>query len=340
MSYLNLNRDKILPALQSVGVNVVGPIAKGQEIHFNVSYNDEPDALLVFYYKANGTTSISTSRGANKLRSEELASIIYDNCIISAANNISLYLSNVCIQDFEDSLNYLLTECDVKINSEKDINGGKQYQLLGPQRDKVTLKYFSQKQAMQVQGKPLFVYADLMEILCELLPYEKIVRPQLEAVKIDCSTSEILNELKAALPNTYDFLHEKTKAIISPSLALRRVNIELEDYTAFVMPALRGLEAYIKQLFLSKGINVGHKGFGAFLTGNNPAILNSQTKMHLGCPKVVGAIENSYRYWSTQRHGLFHVDGNISTSRILTRTEADQILTNVFQIIEESHALI
>jgi hypothetical protein len=105
------------------------------------------------------------------------------------------------------------------------------------------------------------------------------------------------------------------------------------------MPALRGLEAYLKQLFLSKGIAVdSHKGFGCYLTGITPAKLNSSIATQLGCHQTVTAIETSYQYWSSQRHGLSHVDGVVSTTRILNRTEADQILCDVLRIIDESYA--
>lgn len=340
MSYenLKLDRDKILPTLQSLGLGIVGPVLKGKEIHFQISYANEPDALLVFYYKKDGTTTISTSRGSNKQRSEELATIVSENCLFSNLDNISLYVK-VSRDDFNDAIAYLAEECDATLDSETNISGGKQYQYSGSRGDRLTIKFFDKKQAMQVQGKPLFLYSDLIEILCELLPYEQIVKPQFEARKIECTTTEILSELQVALPNAYDFLQDKTRAIISPSLALRRIDIELTDYTAFVMPALRGLEAYLKQLFLLKGISVdSHKGFGSYLTGSIPAKLNSSTTTLLGCSQTVSAIESSYQYWSSQRHVLSHVDGVVSTTRILTRTEADQILCDVLRIIDESYA--
>lgn len=128
--------------------------------------------------------------------------------MISNLDNISLYVKGICNKDFEDTVQYLINECSVSLESEKDISGGKQYQFIGSQGDKLIIKFFSNKEAMQVQGKPLFVYSDLIGILCELLPYENIVKPQFEAIKIECTTTEILDELQAALPNAYDFLQK------------------------------------------------------------------------------------------------------------------------------------
>lgn len=343
MSYrsLNLNRSKILSVLESTGLTFIGPTPKGvgKEIHFHVSYEDESVAVLVFYYNNDGTTTIGTSKGKNTKRSEELAKLISEKCLISSLSNISLYIKDMPSTDFDDAMTYLREECGAQLDGTTDISGGKQYKYTGSSGDKLTIKYFN-NHAMQVQGKPLFLYSDLMEILCELLPYEKIVKPQFETVRVNCTTAEILSELEAALPRAYGFLHHKTKAIISPSLALKRIEIDLEDYTAFTMPALRGLEAYLKQLFLSKGVTVNSQGFGQFLTGNKPDTLNSDTVTRLGCQKIVGAIEKSYRYWNLNRHGLFHVDGVVATTRTVNRQEADSIVRDVLQIIDESHALI
>ena len=78
------------------------------------------------------------------------------------------------------------------------------------------------------------------------------MKPQFESINVKYEPNKILDELQSALPHAYDFLHQKTKSVLTPSLALRRINIELDDYSLFVMPALRGLEAYIKQLFAKK----------------------------------------------------------------------------------------
>ncbi|MDE7310879.1 MAG: viroplasmin family protein [Eubacterium sp.] len=46
--------------------------------------------------------------------------------------------------------------------------------------------------------------------------------------------------------------------LLSPSVSLRKVNIDLEDYSCYTFPVLRALEGYIKYLFGLKGIVIGN----------------------------------------------------------------------------------
>jgi hypothetical protein len=338
-SKLKLDRNKIIPTIKALGVSCSEPIEKGIERHIEISYTDEPTALLVLYYNQDATTTISVSRGKNQAKSKEIADLIVNNCSISDAANTSLYFS-ISETDFNSVIEYLVDECNAKSES-KIISGGIQHHCVGEYGDKLTIKFFSKKGAMQVQGKPIMLYSDLIEILCELLPYEQVVKPQFESINVKYEPNKILDELQSALPHAYDFLHQKTKSVLTPSLALRRINIELDDYSLFVMPALRGLEAYIKQLFAENGIIVGRDGFKTYLTGKKPYSLNSDAISLISCPRTVKAIEDSYSFLSKHRNGLFHADGNVATTMIIeNRSTADQLLNETLLTIDSSYALI
>jgi len=54
--------------------------------------------------------------------------------------------------------------------------------------------------------------------------------------------------LKEYIPTAINFLDGKIIKIMTPALALNAINIDLDDYSCFSFPALRGLEGYIKQL--------------------------------------------------------------------------------------------
>ena len=48
-----------------------------------------------------------------------------------------------------------------------------------------------------------------------------------------------------------------------------------------------------------------------------------------------------FKYYSNQRHGLFHADSVVSMSRLIeSRSEADEIINNVLNIIERSYCEI
>jgi hypothetical protein len=142
--------------------------------------------------------------------------------------------------------------------------------------------------------------------------------------------------LKTLIPNAYDFVGDKLVSIISPALALRKLAIELSDYSCFTFPALRGLEGYVKLLFVHKiGVTIGKDGFGEHFQNNGELKTTIKSKHDL---KTCHAIENSYQYYRNQRHGLFHTDAIIETTRIISnKHDADNIIENVTKIIEETY---
>jgi hypothetical protein len=253
--------------------------------------------------------------------------------------SISLFIP-LEANDYSAIVEYLQSECDAELTDSKTIPGGTQVKLTGSCGNQIVLKYFTKKANLQVQGKPLSLYEDLIEILSDLLPYEQFVNSQLKLIDVDIDPAIVKSELESRLPQSYDFIGKKVQAIISPSLALNKLNIELEDYTAIAMPVLRGLEGYIKQVFIKKGYTVD-KNFGHVINGNHghPCVINS-VKVNINCPYTVSAIEKCYTYWIQQRHGLFHVDGNVETTRILALNDAQGIIDNTLELIETTYAAI
>ncbi len=342
MSYkrLNLNRALIKDAITVEGTTVSGPEEKGNETLFTVFENGIRVALLAVYFNQDGSTSISAKGNTAEVeKGGELAKRVKDTCLFSDRASVELSLK-MSEQDFNDALEYLIEECSAEETEVKDINGGKQYKLTGASGDTLMVKYYTRRKAMQVQGKPLALYDDLITMLCELLPYEEVVQSQLKQIKVQVAPGVVRDILEGRLPNAYGFLSEKVRSIISPALALSQVDIELDDYTSFAMPVLRGLEGYLKLLFSSKNQTVG-KTFGNLIVGGDgkcSVLPNIQTT--LNCNKTVAAIEECYDYWADNRHGLFHVDSVTESTRILDRQEADQIITKTLKLIDETYSKI
>ncbi|MCI9702169.1 type II toxin-antitoxin system RnlA family toxin [Vibrio parahaemolyticus] len=299
---------------------------------------DEQSARMIFYFNSDGTTTISPDNN-NKVLGVKLADLIMANCLYNDKKSVGLFIP-VSQEDFQATIQYLQEECDAQVIEHKQIQGGEQFKLAGLCGNQLVLKYFTRRSNLQVQGKPLSLYEDLIEILSELLPYEEFVKSQLTQVEVAIEPTVVKGELESRLPHAYGYLEEKTLSIISPALALNKLAIDLEDYTAFAMPVLRGLEGYMKQLLASKGITVG-KTFGDIIdgTGGTYRVVDSK-KTLIGCPLVIQAIELCYSYWSQERHGLFHVDATIATTRLLTQEEAHQIIDTSLSLIEESCAKI
>ena len=66
---------------------------------------------------------------------------------------------------------------------------------------------------------------------------EQIANIESETYQIDIKKDQIRDELKQYMPQAYDFLDDKIIKILTPSLSLRRLGIELEDYSCFAFPA-------------------------------------------------------------------------------------------------------
>ena len=336
---LNLNRELIESVMADNLAKLEPPVSKGNnEVHFRGETSNGENVLVIFFYNSDGTTTISP-RGKNIELSKELAAAVADTCLYSDKKSISLFIT-LEAYDFDNIIDYLLSECNAQEIENRDITGGKQIKLSGSSGDQLVLKYFTRRRRFQVQGKPLSLYEDLISILCEILPYESFVSFQLADIKVDIEPSVIKGELESRLPQSYSFLGEKVQAIISPSLALNKLNIDLEDYTAIAMPALRGLEGYLKKLFYAKGITV-EKNFGEVINGNGgqPCVINNK-RLIINCACTVAAIEKSYAYWFQNRHGLFHVDGSVETTRVLTQNEAKEIIEYSLKLIEETYTAI
>lgn len=212
--------------------------------------------------------------------------------------------------------------------------------VTGVQGDKVKLTYFKTGTFM-LQGCPVLLHSQIVEFLAEYLELDSIVNAQLKLINTNITAEEALNDLEAYLPNSYISLKPKIKAVLSPSLVLRKLALELTDYSSFAFPALRGLEAYLKSLFASKEIIIGRKGFGPYLSKNSHGTLNQNARNQINCEKTCTAINMCYGYYRSQRHGLFHANGIIETTRVITvKEEALSIVTEVIDKIERSYLIL
>lgn len=341
MSYkkLNINRTLIAQILSENVESLAEPVEKGNnEVHFRATMPDGKDVFLIFYFNKDGTTSISP-REPNLEVGNQLAELIATNGVYSDKGNIELFI-HLDENDYATILDYLTSECGAEETENKNISGGKQVKLTGKCGNQLVIKYFTKKANMQIQGKPLSLYEDLIEILCELLPYEEFVNSQLKQIKVELEPAVVKGELESRLSHSYDFLGDKVGAILSPSLALNKLDIKLDDYTPVAMPVLRGLEGYVKLLFKGNGYIID-KNFGTVIDGNGgePFVLDT-VKTQINCTYTVSAIEQCYAYWTQQRHGLFHVDGTVDSTRTINKAEADQIIKDSLALIEDTFTAI
>lgn len=336
---ISLNRELIQPALHQwkSGVNVETK-PKEKFLEYRIVIPNQEAALLHVYHNQDGTTTLHHKVGQNQSLSLEVAEYIKDKCQVG--NNVtrqSLSIADVTEEKLLLILEFL-KESEATVSESIQIQHGKQYKVSGKQGDTLTFSLFNTG-TLQIQGKPLLLYSETVEILSVLFDYEKVILAQLKVIQVNITVDEVVSELKILMPNAYSFIGDKLVTIISPALALRKLDIALTDYSSFVFPALRGLEGYVKLVFSNQlGISIGKDGFGEhFQKGSLDWTLKTSIRV---APKIktCQAIEKSYKYYHDQRHGLFHADSEPNNIRVVPdKNGAHDIINQTIKIIEETY---
>lgn len=348
MSFKNLNidRNKIDVAIQEwAGLEEkIEPSKKGNGYHYSVPKGDE-EALLIIYFKNDGTATINPKAGKKPELSTELAEYIKEKCLITKRTNFSLSFKDVNSENFSLLIEFLTDELGAKILDDNQSDARRLIHLKGPFKDEITIAYYS-NQTVLVQGKPLNLYIEIKLFFYELLSFEQVVQTEAETYEIDIKTADIRSELESYLPTAFPFLEDRIIKIITPSLSLMKLEIELEDYSSFAFPALRGLEGYIRQLLRRKGNEDGVKNvnkIGALFKedANKVSCLMDFAKLDIQCDETCQALERAYNLWKSKRHVYFHTDRHVQMTPIIWKKEdAEAILNDTLVLIEDTYSKI
>lgn len=299
-----------------------------------------PNALLNVYENLDGTTTLHYKVGANQVLSKKIAEHLVTICEIKTFKSNSFYIKSIRDEDFDTLLSFL-TENGNTIENDKTEQAGKRIiKIKGKQGDTITVtKHINN--SFQVQGKPMLLFNEIMELLSELMPFKDIIEQQLSFYETNLTTADILGELENKLPTTHDLIEDKIKVILTPSLALAKIGVELDDYSAFAFPALRALEGIMKQIFKNRGIVIPKEGFGEYIKcdGDN-CVFTDKGKSIITDSGMQSKICKMYKYYKIHRHALFHVDGMVVTTKIISKHESDDIITKTLEIIEDSKSCL
>ena len=342
---LNLDRGKIEDAIQEwAGLKEkIEPVKKGNGYHYTVP-KDGSEILLIIYQNKNGTVSLNPNAGKNPALSNELAEYIKEKCLITKRTNFSLSFRNVNTEDFLLLLEFL-AELEAIILDDNNVDGRRIMHVKGPFNDEITVIYHGNK-TVQVQGKPLNLYVEIKLFFYEILSFDQVVQTEAETYEIDIKTEDIRNELEQYLPIAFSFLDERIKKIITPSLTLMKLEMELEDYSSFAFPALRGLEGYMRQLLSWKGKEDGVKR----INNINKLFREDAYKVSrlqnfavddIRCDETCQALEKIYNFWKPLRHPFFHTESRVQMTPIIWKKEdAEAILNETLVLIEDTYSKI
>lgn len=333
----NLDRSRIHKCMEDFGVEslIYKQVNASGHHHLRGSYKSAPFLINVFENK-NGSTTLGFTAGQDRNLFECLSNVIVSCCSYSEVSNLELSLPNFQQDHLKGLISYLKSESVIFEEAKTLAYGASQTKWVGPMGDSIIVKCYMNG-TVQFQGKNAHLASLLWDYLYNVLSLEDVISKQSKLYSIEVTVEDIRNELAAQIPVAHQFLEETVRKQLSSALMLCKMAIPLEDYSAVAFPALRGLEGFIKQVLLKGGLKPTDKAligdyFEQKVVGQ--WVLRQDYAEHVGiiCSPI---LSTTYTLYANQRHGLFHMDTNVETSRILGSLEdAKRIVLAVFNTIE------
>lgn len=333
-----LDFEKILPYLNTVGTGVTHTAKTEKEHHFKGVLATGGSFFIKVFKNTDGSITIGKATGFDA-NFEVVADSLLAACSFSkTSHTIEYSIPGFPQNSFNDLRDFLTQECSA---SEELTSNPKYTQIRakGKNNDTITLKYYS-NQTIQIQGKFTYLAHAIDDFLRNVLSYDKFLTHQLEKYKLDIPLNEIKTELTAIIPCAHEHIHKNVRSLFSSALALSKIDVTLEEYSFIVFPALRGLEGAILEILRkffacspTNDINLGE-----YFERNGSIYSVRSIYKNGNSSDLCQVVAQCYTLWHDQRHGLFHMDGTVETTRMLCNiSDARTITTTVFQKIDSCY---
>lgn len=337
-----IDRDRIVQIIRDAGekqweeFTADELIPAGTAKRCNIIANGKP-AMLNLYFNNDGTTTI-TPTGSNPEISSVIKALLESECKYTGNTSGKTYSIKRLPKEWQDKLLEYLFEIEgvsVEQNFIETVPAHNTYIFSSNFGDKLTINIYKTG-TMTLQGKPAYLYGEAISFLsyCNNISIDDIVDSINGFHNIEVKTSEVRKDMEILMPRAYENLDDTILKLLSPSISLRKVQIDLEDYSCYAFPALRALEGYIKYLFGLKTVTVGHTFYKIF----DGDFLCQNVADTIGDINYQRELEKLYVYLKNNRHVLFHADQIIiGTKLIEDRHEADEIINTVIHLIDTSY---
>lgn len=337
-----IDRDTIVKKINDIGNNVWEEFSASELKQLGNLYRcdiiaDGKSAMLNFFFKTDGTTTIQVC-GSNieistiiKTKLEEQAQYVGN------VENKTCSLKKLPLDWSEKLIKYLseLENVTVYSNIIETHPKHTEYIFISTIGDRLVINKYDNG-TIVLQGKPAYIFSEAISFIsyCNEITLDDIVSSVNIVHNIDIKVSDVHNELEILLKNAYSNIDPVIIKILSPSLSLKKIAMEMEDYSCFVFPALRALEGYIKFLLGLKSIPVGHT-FANIFSGYS---LTVDAIKKVSDATYQNELERLYKYFRDNRHVHFHTEQVlVGTTLIENRIEADSIVNDVIELIETSY---
>lgn len=319
---------------------------KPERIQYAISSNGNT-IKLDFIKCKGGLLTIYPNVGTQVDISTRIADSIYDrvkNNIVDSpfAHGFSIIISE---SDFSTIIELLegLNGVVLQNYSEQLKSGQAKYRLyrfIGPCEDTVTLKYYLSTNRMQVQGKPLSLFTEIVSMVSECgTPSDEVVDAHLRYCSLNVSRDDILEEMKETLgEDVFDFLSSTQKALLATTFILDKIEVDMLDYSGLITPALRAYEGFSKKIFARKGLACeGDQQLGTFFERANkmePFTMKTSYSEKLDA-ETVRNLTSMYDFYYRKRHPYAHASAyDFSTTIISSRKSAEEIFCEIIAKIK------
>lgn len=301
---------------------------------------DDKKAMLNIYFNNDGTTTF-TPTGTNIEISSVIKALLEEGCTFENSSEAKTYSTKKVPSEWVTKLIEYLSSLEGVTVEQKEVETApahSYYLFISKIGDRLTINVYKTG-TLTLQGKPAYLYGEAISLLsyCKEVSVDDIVDTINSFHSIDVKTADVRSEMEILLPRSYGNIDDMILKLLSPSISLRRVKIDLEDYSCYAFPALRALEGYIKYLFGLKGVNIGYTFYKIF----DDTTLLPDVVSKIGDATYQTELERLYAYFKGNRHVIFHTEQVlIGTTVLEDKHEADEIVNTVLNLIETSYTNI
>lgn len=321
------------------------PLAKIGNQHRCVFMADGKEGKIDLYFKVDGTVTVkSTSAGSDI--SDKLVNLIIKNSFKNKHENSTCTFGNISIQLCARFIDYLKSTGKISVEEKRiDSPPHTQYKCRSNFGDSMAANFYDTGKLV-LQGNPAYIFTEafyFMSVATDEIAAEDIIARKNEVYKSNMTITAARTELKKRLPVAYEKLDNTILTLLSPSISLSMANVEVEDYSCYVFPAFKALEALLLHLLSKLSGNViiidAIHNFGSvFQPGSIPGkqVLIAKYSAVINNSVYQACLEDIYNYIKGTRHVYFHANQVLMLSAmIFDKVEADAILNQILDFFED-----
>lgn len=209
------------------------------------------------------------------------------------------------------------------------------YTVTGAEGQKVILRYMPKKRILQMQGKRSHLFSEVQVIVLKDGKISSAVNIRAQTDSGVLSVANMQKRLKKELKDAYDYLGDQSKIDLTVGFIDIYSNSVLTDYSSLLTPPYRGLERFIKDLQLARGIEVKMIGQGYEKGDDGAYRLKSGYRKRIDSVVYDEVMSALYTEYFAKRNFYTHSDfsGDGAPRIISDRNEVKKIFENLIAVL-------